>query len=57
MKSLSTPYNKESDKWLGTDPGKATTIPKIGTLFKTAYMKAATPEVVLHDFRGIGISP
>ena len=57
LKPLKCAYNAACSSWLRQHPGRRITVDKIGELFNTAYMKAATMDSAVSGFRCTGIVP
>ena len=57
MKPLSTYYNQECEKWLRSHPGRVITMFQVGSIFGSAYIRAAKTEVAVNGFKATGIFP
>lgn len=57
MRPLSTFYDQECEKWLRQHPGRVITMFQLGSIFGSAYMRAATPLVAQNGYRRTGIFP
>ncbi|XP_057311558.1 uncharacterized protein LOC130649317 [Hydractinia symbiolongicarpus] len=57
FKPLKVAFNAACTSWMRLHPARRITIDKIGALFNTAYLKAATIENAISGFRCTGIFP
>ena len=57
FKPLKSAFNAACSTWLQNHPGRRITVDKLGELFNTAYLKAATIENAVSGFKCTGIVP
>ena len=57
FKLLKSAFNAACSTWLQNHPGRRITVDKLGELFNTAYLKAATIENAVSGFKCTGIVP
>ncbi|CAB4032795.1 tigger transposable element-derived 6-like [Paramuricea clavata] len=57
FKPLKSAFNTACSSWLRSHSGRRITVDKLGELFNTAYLKAATMENAISGFRCSGIVP
>jgi hypothetical protein len=57
MKPLSTFYTQEVEKWLHNHTGRVVTIQQLPSLFRKAYLRAASALTAVNGFRKTGIFP
>jgi len=57
MGPLNTFYCQEIEKWLRSHPGRVVTVYQISEIFRNAYKRAATGEIVANEFRATGLFP
>jgi hypothetical protein len=56
MAPLNQHYSDGTRKWLQLHPGRVVTIKQVVRLYGAVFMKAASVETAVYDFRNTGIS-